>query len=464
MELNFNNICRLCMARKDALLPLFIERKGQIVSLSDKIMNFVPLVKVFSGDGLPAQVCRQCVRLVNTSYKFKQQCENSDTALRQYLNNQSFSNSDNILHSVFRADNNEECWKIETVKDEITEEDTSLLDTAAVDQDDNSYDDQRISDEEIVPEQAEWEKPHAGPSSEDNMIGIKKQKKANVSPKKRPKEKKSVKKWTSCNNSVSEANDIKAENNEKATASDNFGNQGQGNDDNNLINDVKIEPFVKLEVKAPKVKEKKSFLCHDCGKNFARKQHLLLHLRTHTGEKPFSCKVCGESFGMSSNLNKHMRIHTGERPFLCTMCGKCFGRSDTLTKHMRCHTGEKPFHCNVCGNNFGRSSTLINHMRTHLGEKPYLCTECGRRFVQSYDLTKHMRSHTGEKPYRCTVCRMSFGQKNSLNKHMRSHTGEIPFAPIEFQRTMPYVHYRPTVADMTMERNVVLISAGPQLQ
>jgi hypothetical protein len=47
---------------------------------------------------------------------------------------------------------------------------------------------------------------------------------------------------------------------------------------------------------------------------------------------------------------------------------------------------------------------------------------------------------------------MSFGQKNSLNKHMRSHTGEIPFAPIEFQRAMPYVHYRPTVADLTLER------------
>jgi hypothetical protein len=59
---------------------------------------------------------------------------------------------------------------------------------------------------------------------------------------------------------------------------------------------------------------------------------------------------------------------------------------------------------------------------------------------------------------------MSFGQKNSLNKHMRSHTGEIPFTPIDFQRTLPYVHYRPAVADMTMDRNAVLIGGGLPMQ
>lgn len=184
--------------------------------------------------------------------------------------------------------------------------------------------------------------------------------------------------------------------------------------------------------------EKKGYLCQDCGKNFSYEQHLLLHRRSHTGEKPFSCSVCGECFSVSSNLNKHMRIHTGEKPFLCTVCGKNFSRSDTLAKHMRSHTGEKPFHCAVCGNNFGRRSILTNHMRTHSGEKPYLCTECGQRFAQSYDLTKHMRSHTGEKPYRCTMCRMSFGQRNSLTKHMKSHPGEMSFPCIDFSKGISY--------------------------
>jgi hypothetical protein len=53
--------------------------------------------QLFSGDGLPAKVCRQCVRLVNMSYKFKQQCESSDTTLRQYLRSQPYTVSAYII-------------------------------------------------------------------------------------------------------------------------------------------------------------------------------------------------------------------------------------------------------------------------------------------------------------------------------------------------------------------------------
>lgn len=43
-----SNICRLCMARKDVLIPLFSNdnNRGQTLSLPDKIMNFVPIMKV----------------------------------------------------------------------------------------------------------------------------------------------------------------------------------------------------------------------------------------------------------------------------------------------------------------------------------------------------------------------------------------------------------------------------------
>jgi len=49
----------------------------------------VTYFQLYVGDGLPAQICEPCVRLVNTSYTFKVQCETSDTALRQYLSTHS---------------------------------------------------------------------------------------------------------------------------------------------------------------------------------------------------------------------------------------------------------------------------------------------------------------------------------------------------------------------------------------
>jgi hypothetical protein len=42
-------------------------------------------IQVSAGDGLPAQVCQQCVELVNTCYNFKLQCEKSDMTLRCYV-------------------------------------------------------------------------------------------------------------------------------------------------------------------------------------------------------------------------------------------------------------------------------------------------------------------------------------------------------------------------------------------
>jgi hypothetical protein len=39
------------------------------------------------GDGLPAQVCGQCIHKVATSYEFKLLCERSDAKLRCYMRN-----------------------------------------------------------------------------------------------------------------------------------------------------------------------------------------------------------------------------------------------------------------------------------------------------------------------------------------------------------------------------------------
>lgn len=41
---------------------------------------------MINGDGLPHQICTQCLQNVNRAYSFKQLCEKSDTTLRQYVN------------------------------------------------------------------------------------------------------------------------------------------------------------------------------------------------------------------------------------------------------------------------------------------------------------------------------------------------------------------------------------------
>lgn len=47
--------------------------------------GYLVFIQVSAGDGLPAQICQQCVELVNTCYNFKLQCEKSDMTLRCYV-------------------------------------------------------------------------------------------------------------------------------------------------------------------------------------------------------------------------------------------------------------------------------------------------------------------------------------------------------------------------------------------
>ncbi|XP_046888101.1 zinc finger protein OZF isoform X3 [Hypomesus transpacificus] len=171
----------------------------------------------------------------------------------------------------------------------------------------------------------------------------------------------------------------------------------------------------------------KPFTCVICNKGFAHKQSLQDHIRTHTGEKPYSCDLCGKSFNLAQNLARHQQIHTGEKIFTCPICGKGFTRAVTLKTHELIHTGQKPFKCAQCGKSFRHAVNLKNHQRIHTGVRPFSCDLCGKTFRQSVNLKIHRRIHTGERPFVCKDCGKSFSQQSSLISHGRTHSEDRPF-------------------------------------
>ncbi|XP_073532543.1 uncharacterized protein [Phyllobates terribilis] len=141
-------------------------------------------------------------------------------------------------------------------------------------------------------------------------------------------------------------------------------------------------------------------------------------------DKKYSCTECDKSFLDKSKLVVHLRTHTGERPFKCSLCDKSFIQWSRLTEHRKTHTGEKPYVCSECGKSFLKMSKLTIHRRIHTGERPYTCAECGKQFTQQSNMVIHQRIHTGERPFHCATCDKTFRYQSSLIRHRRDHTGD----------------------------------------
>ncbi|XP_077547695.1 uncharacterized protein LOC144159913 [Haemaphysalis longicornis] len=115
------------------------------------------------------------------------------------------------------------------------------------------------------------------------------------------------------------------------------------------------------------------------------------------GEK-FYCDCCAYTTTHKWNMVVHVRTHTGERPFRCSLCPKSFSRKNVLEEHVHTHTGARPFRCSLCPVAFAHKNSLVTHLKRHVGERPFTCPECGRAFAGRFALNRHLMAHARAAP------------------------------------------------------------------
>ncbi|XP_026328801.1 zinc finger and BTB domain-containing protein 17-like isoform X2 [Hyposmocoma kahamanoa] len=79
--------------------------------------------------------------------------------------------------------------------------------------------------------------------------------------------------------------------------------------------------------------------CDLCQKHFPNPAEWVRHIKsTHTeieGVQNKTCSHCKKIFPSHASMLIHMRTHTGERPFVCGLCNKGFNVKSNLLRHLR---------------------------------------------------------------------------------------------------------------------------------
>ncbi|KAH8299519.1 hypothetical protein KR044_002230 [Drosophila immigrans] len=211
------------------------------------------------------------------------------------------------------------------------------------------------------------------------------------------------------------------------------------------------------------------FICnwHDCGRVFesleALAQHVTLrHAIASLLDGLYYCRWGGcqrseRGFNARYKMLVHVRTHTKEKPHRCHLCDKSFSRAENLKIHIRSHSGEKPYKCHFegCQKAYSNSSDRFKHTRTHSMEKPYMCkvAGCQKRYTDPSSLRKHVKTfkHSIQLIASQTATLMLEGS----DSHASSYTCLPLPAPIAAPLSAVCVDSAPSYLDLTDSDNVV---------
>ena len=190
---------------------------------------------------------------------------------------------------------------------------------------------------------------------------------------------------------------------------------------------IKGKYHFKEHVKAHSDTTSNKTTCHLCDKTFKGTYRLNLHLQGfHNKGERISCTQCSTTFKNKGYLGKHMKyIHSKKefRKWKCDTCSKHFSQQGPLIVHKRTHTGER-LECSLCEATFAAKHNLKYHLAyTHsigMHQTNFTCKVCNRSFTRKLTLQHHILTHIGLKQHLCDFCDYKATTKENLRRHLKT--------------------------------------------
>ncbi|KAL0850526.1 hypothetical protein ABMA28_012313 [Loxostege sticticalis] len=185
---------------------------------------------------------------------------------------------------------------------------------------------------------------------------------------------------------------------------------------------VASEPLLIIEG----VGKSRVFRCKQCDYQSTAPDHLQIHFNIHTGNRPYICKLCSKGFSQRSSRDGHYeRAHKiFKKQITCQYCGELVKGRDRIRSHLLKHTPATPVQCDVCKKMFKSKDTLKEHLHFHFAVKQHSCDKCDKSFYTKNRLYNHKTTaHRTEKIfYTCDICGFKVVRKKSLQNHRVKHT------------------------------------------
>lgn len=270
-----NKICRICL-EEGIVSSIFSKNFG--LSLAEMI-EFSCDIKIFRGDGLPEQLCSNCIYKLGVAYHFKRTCVSAEERLRQYLG------------ITFNSRNKD----VEVMTDPTPA--PTVVTTIR----------KCICKQKVHEKRSNYKKK---PESEKLKRG----------PKPKPK---TIHACYQCDK------EFKCQAQLELHIRTHTGDKPF----ECMHCHKKFAQKHNLTIHQRMHTGEKPFQCEICSKTFSAQGNLQTHVKIHTGQKDHICTICSKSFITSSDLTRHMSKHRGDKNFKCDICDSAFVQSRDLKLH-----------------------------------------------------------------------------------------------------------------------------------